>query len=211
MMYLSGAYLSPETMDGLQFAVSLNHPTIGLNFECNAFCNLFNDIITFDNGVLRNAGAFKIAGVENVLSYKHARHTAMLNVTYQHVLDYDSYLVYEDKVFSVPKFMGKLMYNFNALNSVRYGTLDLHANLTFNGKTNSKNYRVTTDGVIDALLTIPGKPVVNAGVDYSWRAFALSCNIYNVFNQNANYGSTLSRLVPIMGRNFMLTLKANIK
>ncbi|MCF0186242.1 MAG: TonB-dependent receptor, partial [Bacteroidaceae bacterium] len=206
IVYPGGIGLNPETMDAIQFNFIWKSPRMGLNGETNLFFNRFGNLITLLNQGLVNAGSFQITGLEQTFRLQRGRHTASLNMTLQNVIKSKDYNAHDYYVFCVPNIMAKLLYNVNAFQSKPYGTLDVHANLSYTGKTRIYN---RMEG-IDNIHTIKDHIITNIGLEYNWKIFTLACNLYNAFNSRYHRGGSFSRPIPQLGRNFMIDLKIKL-
>lgn len=201
--FTGNANLDSENLDSWQFTLGYK-PMSPLYIEANVFYNnlthfIYNDKkadIEQKESPFKNAGQLQSIGVEGVATLDLPRFSAYYNITWQHVLDGESYSFRGSRVYNIPPVTSNLILTWIAIKKEKWGNISVRSNLSYTSSQLSP-----IEGVRDPIL-IGGKSIVkpdnevdarllwSGGLKYNWHNFEIETQCYNILNHRYYQGGT---------------------
>ena len=130
--------MEAEQMNAVQFSFDQSFKEKGLKYEVNFYYNALEDIVCYgvpnDAGdLLSNAGSLKVCGLEGTVSYEKAKWYAMMNFSYQHLINSTNYTVTGSHINAVPDFLMNCLCAYQVLKRKEH-ELKVRGNLSFQTK-----------------------------------------------------------------------------
>ena len=212
-LYAGGSELDAERMRACQLTYDWNIKALHLKYEVNGYFNRLDNLIYYDATnqaqKVSNSGILNLLGIENVLTYDYHWWNANLNFSYQFVPGSINYAAEDSHINNVPNFILNATASYKALQSKRYGTVKVRANVN----TLSSQYCPIVSSMVyrgNSHVYLPynkikARAIFNAGVDYEYRDVALSVSLYNALNTDYYQGGSDRVPGPQQHRSFMVT------
>ena len=179
-----GGSLAPEYLNSFQASLSANEIVKNLGAELNVFYNMFNNVIAYDaaNLIYFNGGKLNNWGTELSIHYTGRKFQAEANMTLQKVLTAELYNnAIGNNMANIPAFISNVVLQYEVVKGLKIHTY-LHGY--------SRQYSRTTDWFTgeDKLHELPGRFIVNLGINYGIKNFGVSLNCHNLLNTKYDQG-----------------------
>ena len=163
---------------------------------------MFDNLVFYDAGALMylNGGKLKNFGTELSLHYTGKKFQAEGNLTWQRVVEAVSYqYAMDNNMANIPAFMSNVVLQYEVLKGLKF-----HTHLTAYGRQYSRTTNFFTNEVTEHEL--PGRVIVNLGVNYAIKNFGVGLNCYNLLNTKYEQGGVSTGFIRQQG----LWLRAEI-
>lgn len=215
--YAGSENLKPEYLTSYQFTNSVSFFENKLKNNFTVFYNHLKDFVYRNNnatGTLAdpfyiNAGMLKNWGIEEEIAYLEENYRIRANATYQKVIDFKNYDVFNYNVKNVPSITANLIFDVNPIPSIlktfwynltiRYiGEQESPYNVTFpNGRAFiDPNYKVKSATLVNTALRVE-----NVFDNFSFRI-----SVDNVFDEKYEQGGSVIHPYPQPGRWYLLEI-----
>lgn len=214
-MFSGGQNMTPETMRSFQMGGNYHRPGSHFSAELSCYYNNLSDLVTIDLGgdyLFHNSGYVKQVGVEAAAQYSSDNMFVNANITWQKLMEYEGYTVYNDNPLGVPQIMGNVTFAGSPFQSRGKGFLDggkvwLRGTLNVQGTT----YYQVADLIMSSTMKqfvgnieeVKPQGVVGLGLGYEWKYLDIDVSLQNITNNDYKVGSTLSDGVPRKGRQIL--------
>ena len=191
-----GGGLEPEYLHSFQASVSSNEIVKNLGAEVNVFYNMFDNLIFYDAGglIYLNGGKLKNFGTELSLHYTGKKFQAEANMTWQRVIDAEFYqYAMGHNMANIPAFTSNVVLQYEVLKGLK-----VHTHLHGFGRQYSQTTNFFTNQVTEHEL--PGRVIVDLGVNYSYKKFGIGVNCHNLLNTKYEQGGVSTGFIRQQGR-----------
>ena len=206
--YRGGDKLEAEKMDAVQLNYTHNFKSLSLHYDCNVYYNSLTNNIFFDptQSLYTNSGSLKVWGLENVLTYDRKRWYLQMNMTYQHVIESENYMVTNSQITGVPDFKLNVIGRYRLISNDKW-----RMNLRANVQVFSKQYSpislptvfIGENNVMNPEYQIDGRVIVNSGIDCQYTKIKASVDFYNMLNKDYYQGGSFILPIPQQKFNFL--------
>jgi len=190
-----GGGLEPEYLHSLQASFSSNEIVRNLGAEVNIFYNMFTNLVFYDPTMVMylNGGTLNNFGTELSLHYTGKKFQAEGNLTWQRVLKTVFYQYAMDhNMANIPAFMSNVVLQYEVVKGLK-----VHTHLTGYGRQHSRTTNYFTNEVTEHVL--PGRVIVDLGINYGYKNFGVGLNCYNLFNTKYEQGGVSTGFIRQQG------------
>lgn len=194
-----GGGLEPEYLHSFQATLSSDKLVKNFGAELNVFYNMFYNLVYYDAGALvyLNGGHLKNFGAELSLHYTGKKFQAQANMTWQRVLDAESYqYAMGSNMANIPAFMSNVVLQYEVLKGLR-----VHTHLLAYGRQYSRTTNFFTNEITEHEL--PGRVIADLGINYSYKNFGIGLNCHNLLNTRYEQGGVSTGFIRQQGRWLM--------
>lgn len=120
-------------------------------------------------------------GIELSAQYNYKKLTASTNITWQHLLSFDTYNTTSGQITSVPPVKANIILQYKFSDAI-----ELHTHTSILSTQYTEN--IIGGGTSVEVQKLPARAIVNFGGSYTYRALSLSLDIHNLLNKQYYQG-----------------------